>query len=149
MAKTTNEKLPNMKQFGDGLTAVQNIIAGVASATAGSIQEAYENLAGKAISGTISASSGNWLLDTTVNDAHPFVYYNDVLVDAVDSGDRVDVIFWLDDYEVIKEAGVCNIVETLDPAVTGAQGRVRLRSKNIPTTNIRANYWLETPKSDS
>jgi hypothetical protein len=147
MAKTINEKLPNMKQFGDGLTAVQNMIAGVASAVAGSFEEVYENLAGKAISGTLTASSGNWLLDTTVNDAHPFIYYNDVLVDNVDSGDRADVTFWLDDYEVIKEAGVCNIIETLDPTVSGAQGRIRLRSKNIPTTNIRANYWIETPST--
>jgi len=81
MAKTTNEKLPNMKQFGDGLTAVQNMIAGVASAAAGSFEEVYENLAGKAISGTLTASSGN-----------------------------------------------------------GSQGRIRLRSKNIPATNIRANH---------
>ena len=149
MAVTTQEKLPNMTQFGNGLTAVQNLIAGVASATAGSFEEAYENLAGKAISGTITASSGNWLLDTSINDEHPFVYYNDVLVPDVDSGDRVDVIFWLDDYEVIKAAGICNVVETLDPAVQGTNGRVRLRSKSVPTSNIIANYWLETPKEGS
>ena len=52
------------KAGNDGLyvdTVIQNMIAGVASAAVGSFEEVYKNLAGKAISGTITASSGNGL----------------------------------------------------------------------------------------
>lgn len=149
MAVSTNSKLPNLSQFQSGLSQANSKISSVASAAAGAISEAYENLAVKAITGNFTVATTSWVKDTTIN-THPFVWYADVSVNGVNSSDRADVVFWLDDYEVLEKAEVCTIVETLDPTSSNSTvGRIRLRCRTKPTSNIRATYWLETPKGGS
>ena len=149
MAVATANKIPNLTQFNSGLSQANSKMASIAASAAGAIEEVYSNLAVKAATGNATITSGSWTKDTTIT-THPFVWYSDISVDGVDSSDRADVIFWLDDYEVLEKAEVCTIVETLDPTSNNSTvGRIRLRCRTKPTSNIRATYWLETPKGGS
>ena len=149
MSLSSTDKLLKLGQFSTGLTAVQNLVANVADAAHNAIEECYDNLAEKAATGSFTITPNDWVLDNTVNGAHPFVYYADVLIAGIDSSDRIDVFFWFADYDTLNKSGICSLTETLDPLTSGANGRLRIRCIKAPTNNIRADYWLEIPKEVS
>lgn len=120
------------------MAAVRGLQAagGVAEAAAAAIEEVLDIIkADKSEPVSITILTTGWISDD--NEKYPFYY--DISVENITDNDRAEITIAPENLDTAKSCGLCPTNET-------STGIIRLRSTDIPTEEIAAEYWLEVGK---
>lgn len=81
--------------------------------------------------GTISVPATGWGSDSTAI----FPKYYDLSISGILATDRVDLIVAITSLDTVLKCGLCGITEA-------SAGKVRIRSRTVPTAAISLQYWV-------
>lgn len=81
--------------------------------------------------GTVSVPTTGWSSDSTAI----FPKYYDLSISGILATDRVDLIVAISSLDTALKCGLCGITEA-------SAGKVRIRSRTVPTAAINLQYWV-------
>ena len=111
-------------------TTHKHIVSDITNLTAANIGAA-EASHSHVSTGTVSVPTSGWKSDST----KIFPYYYDLAITGILSTDRVDLIVAIASLDTALKCGLCGITEA-------SAGKVRIRSRTVPTAAISLQYWV-------
>lgn len=128
-------KLALFEHITEGLLAAKNFSAELISQLAQIVREIEQGKADKSSAVAVSIPTAGWEQDGT----QTYGYYFDLLVQGVTENDRAEITISIPSLETASNCKLCPTNETLE-------GKIRIRSQNIPASALDVEYWIEKGK---
>ena len=128
-------KLALFEHITEGLLAAKNFSAGLISELAQIVREIEQVKSDKPQAVAASIPTDGWKQDNT--QAYP--YYFDLPVQDITENDRAEITISIPSIAIAANCNLCPTNETLE-------GKIRIRSQNIPTSALDVEYWIEKGK---
>lgn len=111
-------------------TAHKHFVSDITDLTPANIGAAASNHT-HVSTGTVSVPTTGWGSDSTAI----FPKYYDLSISGILATDRVDLIVAIASLDTALKCGLCGITEA-------SAGKVRIRSRTLPTAAISLQYWV-------
>ncbi len=123
----------------DAKKYVQSLVGDLAESIVEAMEEMDATKSDKGTSVPFSIPRLGWVSDISSDLSDEYPYYCDVSVSRVTANDRASITISPSSQQTAIACGICPTNETL-------AGKIRIRSRQRPTANIAAEYWIEQGK---
>ena len=131
-------KLTTLSQMRSVAEKVSSFIGSVIQTVVDALEEIENSKADKSESVSITIPTSGWKSDSTVSD---YPYYYDLTASNVIANDCISIMISPSSQQTAMKCGMC-------PTNESFAGVIRIRSTNIPSSTILAQYWIEQGKEN-